>query len=236
MLSRRSLLQSSAAAAAYLAVGSLDRAGRQRARRHRYRDQDRPDHALQRAGLGLWRDRQDRSRLFQDDQRDGRRSTAASSISSASTMATARPRRSSKPAVSSKQEQVAFIFGSLGTPTNAAIRSYLNDNKVPQLFIATRRQHVWRSAALSLDDGLRSRTIGPRRASSPNTFSRRSPTRKSACSIKNDAFGKDYLTGLRDGLGADHAGDDRQGSLLRGLRADRRLAGRHAAGRRAPTR
>jgi branched-chain amino acid transport system substrate-binding protein len=30
-----------------------------------------------------------------------------------------------------EQEQVAFIFGSLGTPTNAAIRSYLNDNKVP---------------------------------------------------------------------------------------------------------
>ena len=36
-----------------------------------------------------------------------------------------------------EQEQVAFIFGSLGTPTNAAISSYLNDNKVPQLFITT---------------------------------------------------------------------------------------------------
>src|SRR6202167_5586388 len=36
-----------------------------------------------------------------------------------------------------EQEQVAFIFGSLGTPTNAAIRSYLNDNKVPQLLITT---------------------------------------------------------------------------------------------------
>jgi branched-chain amino acid transport system substrate-binding protein len=36
-----------------------------------------------------------------------------------------------------EQEQVAFIFGSLGTPTNVAIRSYLNDNKVPQLFIST---------------------------------------------------------------------------------------------------
>jgi branched-chain amino acid transport system substrate-binding protein len=36
-----------------------------------------------------------------------------------------------------EQEGVAFIFGSLGTPPNSAIRSYLNDNKVPQLFIAT---------------------------------------------------------------------------------------------------
>src|SRR6202453_4781665 len=30
-----------------------------------------------------------------------------------------------------EQEQVAFIFNSLGTPSNAAIRQYLNDNKVP---------------------------------------------------------------------------------------------------------
>jgi hypothetical protein len=34
-------------------------------------------------------------------------------------------------------ERVAFIFSSLGTPTNQAIRVYLNDNKVPQLFITT---------------------------------------------------------------------------------------------------
>jgi branched-chain amino acid transport system substrate-binding protein len=38
-----------------------------------------------------------------------------------------------------EQEGVAFIFGSLGTPTNAAIRSYLNENKVPQRLIQTRR-------------------------------------------------------------------------------------------------
>src|SRR6202161_215820 len=36
-----------------------------------------------------------------------------------------------------EQEQVAFIFQSLGTPCNAAIRQYLNDNKVPQLFVST---------------------------------------------------------------------------------------------------
>ena len=36
-----------------------------------------------------------------------------------------------------EQDGVAFIFDSLGTPTNAAIRQYLNDNKVPQLFIAS---------------------------------------------------------------------------------------------------
>ena len=36
-----------------------------------------------------------------------------------------------------EQEQVSFIFGSVGTASNAAIRFYLNDNKVPQLFVAT---------------------------------------------------------------------------------------------------
>src|ERR1700679_1382157 len=35
-----------------------------------------------------------------------------------------------------EQEQVAFIFNSLGTPSNYAIRPYLTENKVPQLFIA----------------------------------------------------------------------------------------------------
>jgi branched-chain amino acid transport system substrate-binding protein len=36
-----------------------------------------------------------------------------------------------------EQEQVAFIFQSLGTPSNSAIQKYLNDKKVPQLFVAT---------------------------------------------------------------------------------------------------
>src|SRR3984957_6915064 len=36
-----------------------------------------------------------------------------------------------------EQEQVAFLFQTLGTAPNAAIRQYLNDNKVPQVFVAT---------------------------------------------------------------------------------------------------
>ena len=36
-----------------------------------------------------------------------------------------------------EQEQVAFLFSTLGTAPNAAIRQYLNDNKVPQLFVST---------------------------------------------------------------------------------------------------
>ena len=43
-----------------------------------------------------------------------------------------------------EQEQVAFLFNTLGTPTNTAVRQYLNDNKVPQLFVATGAANVCR--------------------------------------------------------------------------------------------
>ena len=36
-----------------------------------------------------------------------------------------------------EQDQVAFIFQSLGTPSNSAIHKYMNQSKVPQLFVAT---------------------------------------------------------------------------------------------------
>ena len=36
-----------------------------------------------------------------------------------------------------EQDQVLFLFQALGTPPNSAIHAYLNDNKVPQLFVAT---------------------------------------------------------------------------------------------------
>src|SRR5262249_4825412 len=36
-----------------------------------------------------------------------------------------------------EQDQVAFVFQTLGTPSNTAIQKYLNQQKVPQLFVAT---------------------------------------------------------------------------------------------------
>src|SRR6202047_4109863 len=36
-----------------------------------------------------------------------------------------------------EEDQVLLMFNPLGTPPNTAIRAYLNDNKVPQLFVAT---------------------------------------------------------------------------------------------------
>jgi branched-chain amino acid transport system substrate-binding protein len=36
-----------------------------------------------------------------------------------------------------EDEKVAFLFNTLGTAPNVAIRQYLNDNKIPRLFVAT---------------------------------------------------------------------------------------------------
>jgi hypothetical protein len=92
-----------------------------------------------------------------------------------------------------EQEQVAFIFRSLGTPTNNAIRQYLNDNKVPQLFIA--------SGAVQFSDPLHfpgpwvsSRTSGRRRVSTPGTSWRPSGRRRSALSERQ------FRQGLSDRL------------------------------------
>src|SRR6516164_6532590 len=36
-----------------------------------------------------------------------------------------------------EQDQVLLLFNTFGTPPNTAVQGYLNDNKVPQLFVAT---------------------------------------------------------------------------------------------------
>jgi branched-chain amino acid transport system substrate-binding protein len=104
-----------------------------------------------------------------------------------------------------EQEQVAFIFGNVGTPTNAAIRSYLNDNKVPQLFIAS-------GASMFGDPQHYPWTIGfisPNYQSEARIYAKQilktKPDAKIGVLYQNDGYGKDYLIGLRDGLGFEHA-------------------------------
>ena len=104
-----------------------------------------------------------------------------------------------------EQEQVAFIFQSLGTPCNAAIRQYLNDNKVPQLFVST-------GAAMFSDPEHFPWTIGfnPNYQTEAKIYGKHilatKPDAKIGVLYQNDGFGKDYLIGLKEALGADHAG------------------------------
>jgi branched-chain amino acid transport system substrate-binding protein len=104
-----------------------------------------------------------------------------------------------------EQEQVAFIFNSLGTPSNAAIRPYLNENKVPQLFVATGAsmwndpQHFPWTIGYNPNYQTEARIYG-------QAILKAAPGAKIGVLFQNDGFGKDYLIGLKDGLGADHAG------------------------------
>src|SRR5208283_2109529 len=104
-----------------------------------------------------------------------------------------------------EDEKVAFLFNTLGTPPNLAIRRYCNDNKIPQLFVAT-------GAATFSDPKNFPWTMGwqPNYETEAKIFGKHilqtKPDGKIAALYQNDGFGKDYLIGLKEGLGADHAG------------------------------
>jgi branched-chain amino acid transport system substrate-binding protein len=100
-----------------------------------------------------------------------------------------------------ESDEVLFIFNSLGTPSNSAIHKYMNSKKVPQLFVATGatkwndpQQFPW--------------TMGwqPNYQSETQIYAKyllkNKPDAKIAVLFQNDDYGKDYLKGLKDGLGA----------------------------------
>jgi len=100
-----------------------------------------------------------------------------------------------------EQDQVLLIASPLGTPTNSAIWHYMNEKKVPQLFVATGatkwddpKGHPW--------------TIGwqPNYQSEGRIYAsyilKEKPAGKIGVLYQNDDFGKDYLKGVKDGLGS----------------------------------
>ena len=99
-----------------------------------------------------------------------------------------------------EQDQVAFIFQSLGTPSNSAIQKYLNDHKVPHLFVAT-------GATKWNDPKNFPWTIGwqPNYQTEGHIYAKYLLTNKPAAKVgilyQNDDYGKDYVKGLKDGLG-----------------------------------
>jgi ABC-type branched-subunit amino acid transport system substrate-binding protein len=99
-----------------------------------------------------------------------------------------------------EQDHVLLLFQTLGTPPNIAIQGYLNDNKVPQLFVAT-------GATRWNDPKHFPWTIGwqPNYQIEAQIYARyilkNLPNAKVAVLFQNDDSGKDYLTGLRAGLG-----------------------------------
>ncbi len=99
-----------------------------------------------------------------------------------------------------ESDEVLFIFNSLGTPPNSAIHKYMNSKKVPQLFVAT-------GATKWNDPKDFPWTMGwqPNYQSETQIYAKyilkNKPDAKIAVLYQNDDYGKDYLKGLKDGLG-----------------------------------
>src|SRR3977135_3453625 len=100
-----------------------------------------------------------------------------------------------------ESDEVLFIFNSLGTPPNTAIQKYMNSKKVPQLFVAT-------GATKWNDPKEFPWTMGwqPNYQSESRIYAKyilkELPNAKIAILYQNDDYGKDYVKGLKDGLGA----------------------------------
>lgn len=99
-----------------------------------------------------------------------------------------------------ESDNVAVVFQGLGTPTNSAVHKYLNSKKVPQLFVAT-------GATKWGDPEHYPWTMGwqPNYQSEGRIYARylleNKPNAKIAILYQNDDYGKDYVQGLKDGLG-----------------------------------
>jgi ABC-type branched-subunit amino acid transport system substrate-binding protein len=99
-----------------------------------------------------------------------------------------------------EQDQVAFVFNTLGTPPNTAIHKYMNQQKVPQLFVATGatkwnnpKDFPW--------------TMGwqPNYQTEAKIYAqyiqKNIPDAKIGILFQNDDYGKDYLHGFEAALG-----------------------------------
>jgi branched-chain amino acid transport system substrate-binding protein len=100
-----------------------------------------------------------------------------------------------------ESDEVLLIFNSLGTPPNSAIHKYMNSKKVPQLFVATGATK-WNDAkgypwTMGWQPSYQSETQIYAKYILKNM-----PNAKIGVLYQNDDYGKDYLKGLKDGLGS----------------------------------
>jgi branched-chain amino acid transport system substrate-binding protein len=99
-----------------------------------------------------------------------------------------------------EQDKVLLIFSSIGTESNVAIRDYMNANKVPQLFVQS-------SSAVFNDPAHFPWTMGffatyrSEGVAYAKYVLQAKPNAKIAVLYANDDSGKEYLAGVRDGLG-----------------------------------
>jgi branched-chain amino acid transport system substrate-binding protein len=99
-----------------------------------------------------------------------------------------------------EQDQVALLFNNLGTPTNSAIQRYVNQKKVPHLFISTGADKWGDYKNFPWTMGFQ-----PSYRTEAQIYTKyilqQKPDAKIAILYQNDDFGKDYPAGVKDVLG-----------------------------------
>jgi branched-chain amino acid transport system substrate-binding protein len=99
-----------------------------------------------------------------------------------------------------ESDEVLLIFQSLGTPTNNAIRQYMNGKKVPQLFVATGATQFGDLKSFHWTMGWQP-TYQTEGRIYAKYILQNLPQGKIGVLYQNDDSGRDYLKGLHDGLG-----------------------------------
>jgi branched-chain amino acid transport system substrate-binding protein len=99
-----------------------------------------------------------------------------------------------------EQEEVLFLFGTLGTPTNTAIHKYVNQKKIPHILLNTgaTKWNDPKNFPWTMSWNL---SYQPEARIYAKYLLKTKPDAKVAVLYQNDDYGKDYLKGFKDGLG-----------------------------------
>src|ERR1700723_712506 len=99
-----------------------------------------------------------------------------------------------------ESDEVLLMFQMIGTPSNAAVQKYLNTKKVPQLFAATGasrftdpKNYPW-TLGFNPSYFVEGRIYG-------QYILKQYPAAKVGVLYQNDDLGRDYLNGIKSGLG-----------------------------------
>jgi ABC-type branched-subunit amino acid transport system substrate-binding protein len=99
-----------------------------------------------------------------------------------------------------EQDNVLLMFGSFGTPGNFAVRTYLNERQIPQLFVASGDDHLSDPSSFPWTMGWQP-SIREEGRIYANYIQALYPGKRIVALWQNDYFGRELFKGVEDGLG-----------------------------------
>ena len=99
-----------------------------------------------------------------------------------------------------ERDNVLLMFGSFGTAGNLAVRSFLNERKIPQLFVASGAEELGDPKAFPWTMGWQPSFRAEGRIYT-NYIQAFYPQRNIVALWQNDQFGRDLFKGIQEGLG-----------------------------------